>query len=124
MSSGSLTVTSRSFAIASGDSASAMPRSAAEIHVLGVDLEVAGLDAGQIEDVVDQAQQRVAVARDDLEILALIGGQRTGDAVTQQCDSASTELSGVRISWLMFATNALLSRSAFNADCDRPIAMP
>jgi hypothetical protein len=95
-----------------------------QVDVLGVHLEVPGFDARQVEDVVDQPQQRAPVARDDLEVPALIGRERPGDPSRSSCDSARTELSGVRISWLMFATNVLFSRSALSAERDRPSAMP
>ena len=38
-------------------------------------LEPPGLDLGEVEDVVDDAQQRVAARADDLGELALLGGQ-------------------------------------------------
>ena len=84
-SSGSFIVMCRSFAVASGVSASTIDVDLRrEVDVLGVHLEMPRFDARQIEDVVDQAQQRASVARDDLEISALIAGQRSRDAVAQQ----------------------------------------
>jgi hypothetical protein len=75
---GQLDVTFRSLAVASGDSASMTDAiSGARSTSSGVHDHVARFDARQIEDVVDQVQQRVTVAGDDLQVAPLIGGERT-----------------------------------------------
>ncbi len=49
---------------------------APEVHRLGVQLDLAGLDLGEVEDVVDDRQQRVARGLDRLRVLLLLGVQR------------------------------------------------
>ena len=51
----------------------------AAVHGLELELDVAGLDLGQIEQVVDDRQQVLAVRLHGLELLPLLGGQRTAE---------------------------------------------
>ena len=48
----------------------------AEVERLGLELEPARLDLGEVEDVVDHGEQRVAALPHDLRVLALLVGQR------------------------------------------------
>ena len=51
---------------------------------LGVDVHLAGLDLGQVEDVVDQLQQVGARRVDDARVLDLLGGEVAGGVLGQQ----------------------------------------
>ena len=53
-----------------------------------IELHAAGVDGRQIEDVVDQRQQRVGGDRDVVEIFALLRRQRPGTRVAEQMDEA------------------------------------
>ena len=79
-----------------------------------VDLEHAGLDLGEVQDVFDHAQQRVGAHLDQVEILALLGLEC---GVVSSSVMPMTPFIGVRISWLMLARNwlfAALLSSAFS----------
>src|SRR5205814_9442609 len=52
------------------------------------ELHTAGIDGRQVENVVDQRQQRIGRDRDVFEIFALLFGQRTGGWVAEQVDKA------------------------------------
>jgi hypothetical protein len=69
----------------------------AEVEVLGVQVELAGLDLGEVEDVVDDGEQGVRRGLDSSSVMPI------------------TPLIGVRISWLMLATNSDFSRDASRA---------
>ena len=47
-----------------------------QVHRLGVELDLAGLDLGEVEDVVDDGQQRIARCLDRLGVLLLLGVER------------------------------------------------
>ena len=47
-----------------------------QVERLGLELELPRLDLGEVEDVVDDGQERVAALTDDLRELALLVGQR------------------------------------------------
>ena len=47
-----------------------------QVERLGLELELPRLDLGEVEDVVDDGQERVAALADDLRELALLVGQR------------------------------------------------
>jgi hypothetical protein len=63
-----------------------------------VDLELPSFDLGKVQDVVDQAEQAVGRAADDLHVLGLLVGEvghaeqlaHTDHAVHGRADSAST----------------------------------
>ena len=88
-------------------------RAVAQVEVDGVQLQLAGLDLGEVQDVVDDRQQRL--------------GRRLGHFAHSRCCSASSGVSssrsvmpmtpfiGVRISWLMLARNSLLAWLAASA---------
>ena len=46
-----------------------------ELEVGGLDVELAGLDLGEVEDVVDDRQQRGAGVVDLADVIALLGGE-------------------------------------------------
>ena len=78
-----------------------------------LEVQLAGLDLREVEDVVDDGQQRVAAGADRLGELALLIGRA-------RCRAAGsvmpiTPFIGVRISWLMLARNSLLARLADSA---------
>ena len=80
---------------------------------IGFQLELAGLDLGEVEDVVDQPQQRLGRLLDHVQVLALL-------RASARCPAASSVMPmmpfiGVRISWLMLARNSLLARLAASA---------
>ena len=74
-----------------------------EPEVGGLDVELAGLDLREVEDVVDDRQQRragvVDLARRSRAASAMSGVLRA------RCDRPMMAFIGVRISWLMFARN-------------------
>ena len=49
------------------------PSIVAQVELDRVELELAGLHLGEVEQVVDDGQQGVGRGPDDLEILALLG---------------------------------------------------
>ena len=93
------------------------PERSRRSNVDGVEVELAGLDLGEVEDVVDHGQQRIGRLLD----------QRRGTRAARRSSSVSSTSSvmpmmpfiGVRISWLMLARNSLLARFA----C-RPLPWP
>ena len=80
-----------------------------EGEVLGEQLELAPLQTPQIEEIVDQPQERFARPPNRLGVapLALARG-----SCSKRSQKPSTPLSGVRSSWLMFARNSDLARLA------------
>ena len=57
----------------------------AEIEVDGVELELARFDLREVEDVVEEAQQRVGRDLHHLEVLALLGRQIGGQRAARSC---------------------------------------
>jgi hypothetical protein len=60
----------------------------ADIDRPEIELHAAGVDGGEVEDVVDQRQQGVGRDRDVIEIFALFGDERAGRRIAQQMDEA------------------------------------
>ena len=85
----------------------------AKIEVVVVELELAGLDLREVEDVVDDVEQRLAASWPR--------SARTRAAAASRSEPSSssvipiTPLSGVRISWLMLARNSDFEREASTA---------
>ena len=79
----------------------------------GRELEVAGLDAGDVEHLVDQLEQ-VAAALDDLPTDSLVGSVEVVESRAAGANP-STAFSGVRSSWLMRERNSLFDRFAASA---------
>ena len=77
------------------------------------EVELAGLDLREVEDVVDHVQQRLGRAADRLDVLR--AARRRGRCPSSSSVMPSTPFIGVRISWLMLATNSLLARLACSA---------
>ena len=84
-----------------------MPRSAPnrfrDVELGRPDDDLARLDLGQVEQVVDQLGQVLGGLADEADLLLLLRRERRrrcGRAGAR--DSARIELSGVRNSWLMF----------------------
>ena len=61
---------------------------AAQVHRLGAEVELARLDLGQVEHVVDQAQQVVAAAADVAQELLMLGRCHRHSARVQQLGEA------------------------------------
>jgi hypothetical protein len=74
--------------------------------------ELAGFDLGKIQDVVDDSQQRIGRALNNLKIMAIFGGT---SSLRARSVAAMTPFMGVRISWLILARNSLLARVAVSA---------
>ena len=101
----------------------------ADGHRLHVPFELAGLDLGEVEDVVDQLGETFAFADDDLEVvvhlldglddLAIVLRHEREDAVFEALPmilaNPSTDVSGVRSSWLTVERNELFAASASTA---------
>ena len=79
-----------------------------EWPLLQVDL--AGLDLREVEDVVDDREQRVAGGLDRVGVVALLVG-RAGVSMSRSLIPMIAFI-GVRISWLIAARNVLLAWSA------------
>ena len=47
-----------------------------KVEVHGLQVELAGLDFGKIQDIIDDAQEGFGAGLDDFDTLALGGGQR------------------------------------------------
>ena len=56
----------------------------ADVDRAEVERHRAGVDGGEIEDVVDDGQQRVGRDRDVAEIFALLRGQRPGHRIAEE----------------------------------------
>ena len=80
-----------------------------DIHFDLLDLETPGLDLGEVQDVIEDAEQRGRARANRLRELELPGcsGVSSSSSVMP-----STPFIGVRISWLMFARNSLFARFA------------
>jgi len=81
----------------------------------GLQHQAAGLDLGEVENVVDQLEQVAAAAQHVGDVALLALGERPGHGVLQQLENPMMALSGVRSSWLMFARKLLLARLARSA---------
>ena len=57
-----------------------------ELEVGGLEVELAGLDLGEIEDVVDDRQQRGAGVVDLADVVALLGVERRLEGEVRQAD--------------------------------------
>ena len=68
----------------------------AQVERLALELELAGLDLREVEDVVDHVQQRVAARADDLGELALLAGRARCRAAGRSCRSRRSSASGSR----------------------------
>lgn len=69
----------------------------AEREVLRAKQEAPGFDPGEVEDVVDQGEERLDGGADDPDLLALEGRQL---AVEQKLGHTENAVNRVRISWL------------------------
>jgi hypothetical protein len=96
-----------------GDQLECVPSTAAENHFAALDLQLAGIDLGEIEDFVDDAEQLVARGEDLLEGVARLFGILV--IALADVGKPSTPFMGVRISWLMLARNSLRARARFSA---------
>ena len=85
----------------------------AQVERRRVQLQLAGLDLGEVQDVVEQRQQRLARVLDHLQVLALGSVKVACPAPVRSCPMMA--FMGVRISWLMLARNSLLARLAASA---------
>ena len=83
-----------------------------EVERLALELELPGLDLGEVEDVVDDVQEGVAAPADDLGELALLGVSAVSSSSPVM---PITAFIGVRISWLMLPRNALFAWVAASA---------
>ena len=81
-----------------------------------LELEPAGLDLREVQDVVDHGEQRIAAPADHLGELPLLRGEL---GVQQSPVIPITAFNGVRISWLIVARNALLASVAASASSRR-----
>ena len=84
-----------------------------------LELQPPRFDLREVEDVVDDVEQRVGRRLHGRQVVALLGRQRVSSASDVMPRMA---LSGVRISWLMFARNALFARSRLRPGAWRPRA--
>ena len=85
----------------------------AQVEVVRVELELAGLDLREVEDVVDDAEQRLARAR--RRSARTRAARRRARSASSSSVIPITPLSGVRISWLMLARNSDFERDASTA---------
>ena len=93
--------------------AACRPTSSRRSNGVAVELELARLDLREVEDVVDDRQQRLGrvLARSSRYSRCSASQRR----VEQQLGHADEPFIGVRISWLMLARNSLLARLAASA---------
>ena len=81
-----------------------------------LDVQPVGFDLGQIEDVVDQAEEVVSAGMDGFQVVLALGFARTGcRSLRSRSVKPIIAFSGVRISWLMLARNRLLATLAASA---------
>ena len=84
----------------------------AQVEVDVLELQAVGFDLREVEHVVDQREERLRAAANDVDILAL----RMVELVSARiCDMPITPFMGVRISWLTFARKLLFARLAASA---------
>ncbi len=86
----------------------------AQVEVDVLEIELARFDLGEVENVVDDREQRRGAVADRLGVVALV----TDRAPVSSSSSVMpiTPFIGVRISWLMFARNSPLARFAAAED--------
>jgi hypothetical protein len=77
-----------------------------------LELHLARLDLGEVEDVVDDREQRLAGGADRVDEVALLGGELVS---SRRLVMPMTPFIGVRISCDMEARNSLLAREAASA---------
>jgi hypothetical protein len=82
-----------------------------------VDVHLARLDLGQVEDVEMSAEQVRAGLVDRPRELDLLVGEVAVGLSASSLERMSSELSGVRSSWLMFARNSLLYFEVSASSC-------
>ena len=75
-------------------------------------LDPARLDAGEVEQRVDQLAEPQAVAVDDLQPLSAAGGSSRLALASMSSTGPSMSVSGVRNSWLTLEKKAVLARSS------------
>ena len=75
-------------------------------------VDLARLDLGEIEDIVDDVSSDSAERLDHIEVVALLGVRSVSRASSVM---PMIPFMGVRISWLMLARNSLLARLAARA---------
>ena len=85
----------------------------AQVEVVMVELELAGLDLREVEDVVDDVEQRLAgVGARSARTRAAAGARSVPSSSSVM---PITPFIGVRISWLMLARNSDFEREASTA---------
>src|ERR1035441_7116187 len=84
-------------------------QAAIQIELGGVQDELAGFDFGEVQDVVDDGKQRFAGYAHGVEVIALFFVSSVSRASSVM---PMMPFIGVRISWLMLASNSLLARLA------------
>ncbi|MCO5612280.1 hypothetical protein L7F22_066545 [Adiantum nelumboides] len=86
-----------------------------DVEILGVDLDPVGLDLGNVEHVVDQAEEVPGVGLDLLHVGDQVGLADILQLLLHHLGIAITAESGVRNSWLILARNWLLAALAASA---------
>ena len=81
-------------------------------EIAGLEHDLAGLDLGQVEDVVDDVEQVLGSVVDLAQLVELLGFRRLAQ---EQMGEADDGVHRVRISWLILARNALFARLAASA---------
>jgi hypothetical protein len=89
-----------------GEGAMSPAHQRAEIELGVLQGKLTGLDLGEVEDVVEDREQRLARLPDQAETLALDRPERVGG---HRRAMPRRPFSGARISWLIVARNALLA---------------
>ena len=101
------------FAVSSASISPRMPGISARTSTgARVSFHPPGIHLGQVEHIVDQAQQVAAVAGDGLERVVLVGRERPWEPASRISEKPITELSGVRSSCDMLARNWAFIRLA------------
>jgi hypothetical protein len=90
-------------------------------HGAAVQRQLPGLDAGEVQQLVDHAQQVPARLQQQLQPLVLARQRRTAQFGLQQLGKAQHRVERVRSSWLMCESSALLAwlRASARAVCSR-----
>ena len=84
----------------------------AQVERLRLDVHAPGFDLGEVEDVVDDREQRVARIADGGDVVVLLGVERVSSSSPLM---PITAFIGVRISWLIVARNELFASLAASA---------
>ncbi len=79
-----------------------------------LEIELAGLDLREVENVVDDREQRAGAVANRLGVVAL--GWRRSRVSSNSSVMPITPFIGVRISWLMLARNSPFARFAAAED--------